>query len=316
MKKWVFLALLALALAAGYSSVVIVDETQMTVITRFGDPTRTLTDPGLYFKAPLPVDRALAVDKRLLVLDVPSREEAPREFLTLDKKNIEVSTYACWKVTDALQFMKTLTSRESAEAILRDAVLSACGKTLASHPLGEMFSITEGQMKLGDIQRTIHETCEAQLEKAYGIDIVDVRLKRINLPEANRSSVFERMRKERQRFASQYLNEGEEEAVRIRSQAKTKEQEILGQAYEEAKRIEAEAEAKAYAIYAEAYERDPEFYEFLRNMESLEKTLTQSTTLFLPADHPYLKGLTPWLALPKPIPTTDVTTPPPGTSGE
>lgn len=314
MKKWMTVLLVILVLVAGWSACVVVSETDLVVITRFGGPTRVLTEAGLYFKAPAPIDRAVYFDRRLLTLDIPRRDDPPREFLTLDKKNIEVACYACWRITDPLQFMRTLGSRADAEAVLRDVVLSAGGKILASYPLGAMFAVNPEQMKLAEITDAIRGACEEQMEKAYGVDIVDVRLKRINLPDANRASVFERMRNERKRFASQYLNEGEKEAARIRAEAKTREQEILGKAYEEQKRIEGEAEARAYAIYAEAFGQDPQFYEFLRSLESYEKTLTQNTTLFIPADHPYLKGLVPWL--PPPSASDDTRRLPPKTDSE
>ncbi|GMU38603.1 MAG: protease modulator HflC [Phycisphaerae bacterium] len=316
MKKLTALLVVLVAGAAGLSCAFTVHETELAVVTRFGKPTLQVSQAGLYFKAPTPIDRVTRIDRRLLVLDVPKFDEPPREFLTGDKKNIEVSAYACWKVKDPLLFLRTLGSREGAEAVLRDAVLSSCGKVLSEFRLDELFSTDPARMKLASITRTIHETCEKQLEDAYGLDIVDIRLKRINLPEANRSSVFERMRYERKKYSSAYLNEGESEAVRIRSAAATEEKQILGQAYEEVKRIEGDAEAKVQSIYAAAFGQDPEFYAFLRYLESYEKSLTQNVTLFVPGDHPYLRGLSPAIGAPPPASPAPQVTPPEGEGAE
>jgi len=303
-----FVVAAALAVLASTSAFTL-HETEFGVVTRMGSPTRELKSPGLYFKAPWPIDRVERMDRRLLLLDVPTREQPPREFFTRDKKNIEVAVFACWRVVEPLTFLKVLRSRDDAEDRLRDKLMGACGEMLAQHDLAEFFSTTPGQMKLPDITRSIHRSCQARIESAWGIELVDVQLKRINLPEANRSSVFERMRTERKRFASEYLNAGDKEASAIRNAAKTREQEILGEAYEQARGIEGQADAQAYAIWNAAFRQDPEFYEFLRRLESYEKTLTRNTTLFLPADHPYLRSLGTWK--PSVAPPTEAVTPAP-----
>jgi len=283
---------LAVALLA-YASVLIVDETQYAIVTRFGDPTRIIRDAGLHFKIPPPVENVIYLDRRLLVLDIPKRDEPPREFLTLDKKNIEVATYTCWKIRDPLKFHKSAGTRSGAEAILRDIVLGVTGRVLAENNLDALISVEPNKMRMDALMDEIQSTCARLVGDEYGIDIADVRIRRMNFPDQNRSSVFERMRAERKQFATQYLGEGETAAAKIRSEADAKRDEILAEAYKQARIIEGQAESKALRTYADAYAQAPDFYEFLRTLESYEKTLTRGTTIFLPADSPYLKWLSP-----------------------
>jgi modulator of FtsH protease HflC len=291
MKTFVGVAVLgALALAA-WSAVFTVDETQFAIVTRFGDPLRVIETPGLQFKWPAPIESVVHLDKRLMVLDWPGPGEPCREYLTQDKKNIEVAAYAAWRIADPLMYLKTLGVRAEAETSLGVIVASELGKTLGHHDFSALLSIDPATLQLEPIMADIRAACAATAAKQYGIAVVDFRIKRINFPEQNRNSVFQRMRAERKRIATRYRSEGEEQATKIRAAADQQRTEILADAYRQAQEIQGRADAEATRIYAEAYGQDPEFYEFLRTLESYAKSLTQRTTLVLPADAPYLNLL-------------------------
>lgn len=291
MKAVVVLALSALVALAVWSVGFAVDQTQYAIVTRFGDPVRVIGEPGLQLKWPAPIESVVHLDRRLLVLDQPGPDEPPREFLTEDKKNIEVFTYTAWRIADPLDFLESVGGREEAEANLGVIVASELGKVLGRHNLSALLSTDAESLRLEAIVSEVRETCARTSREQYGIEVVDFRIKRINFPKQNRNSVFERMRAERKRIATRYRSEGEEEATKIRAAADKQQAELLAQAERQAREIEGRAEAEATRIYAEAYAQDPEFFEFLRTLESYEKSLTQGTTIVLPADSPYLKLL-------------------------
>lgn len=268
-----------------------VDETQYAIVTRFGDPVRVIEEPGFRVKWPAPIESVVYFDRRLLVLGIPGPDDPVREFLTEDKKNVEVSSYTCWRISDPLHYFKALGNRERAETMLGVIVASELGKVLGNYELSALLSTKVEELKLEPVMDEIREACVKMADREYGIKIVDFRIKRINFPKQNRNSVFERMRAERKRIATLYRSEGEEEATKIRARASKLCTETIAKASREAREIEGRAEAEATSIYAEAYGQDPEFYEFLRTLESYETSLTKDTTLVLPADSPYLKLL-------------------------
>jgi len=284
------IAAVALALIV-WSTLFTVHETEYAIVTRFGDPQRVIDQPGLHLKLPWPIDSAVYFDRRLLVLDKPAPGEPPKEYLTLDKKNIEVASYTCWKIEDPLQFLETVGTRADAEAALGDVVAAELGKILGRNELANLLSIETAALRLDEIMGEIRDTCRAVAADEYGIEIVDFRIKRVNFPEQNRASVFDRMRAERKRIATRYRSEGSEEASKIRSDADKKRREILATATRQAEEITGRAEAEATRIYAEAFGQDPEFYEFLRTIDSYKKALTRETTIILRSDSPYLRLL-------------------------
>jgi membrane protease subunit HflC len=276
---------------AAWSMFFTVNETQYAIVTRFGDPVRPISEPGLKIKYPWPIDVAVYFDKRLLTLDKPGPDEPPKELLTLDKKNIEVASYTCWKIAEPQRFLETCGTREGAEAALGDIVYAELGKVLGQHELSALLSIDASELKLDDITEQIRSTCADQAGREYGVQLVDFRIKRIVFPEQNRSAVFERMRAERKRIATRYRSEGAEEAAKIRAQADRERTEIQAKAYRQAQEIEGRAEAEATRIYAEAFGKDTDFYEFLRTMESYKTSLTSKDTIFLDYESPYLRLL-------------------------
>ncbi|MCK4659865.1 MAG: protease modulator HflC [Phycisphaerae bacterium] len=291
MKVFWALAILIVITLTVWSVCFSVHVTQYAIVTRFGDPVRVIEEPGFRVKWLAPIESVVYLDRRLLVLDAPSPGEPAREFLTMDKKNVEVSTYTCWRIKDPLHYLKALGTRQEAEASLGVIVASELGKVLGEHELSALLSIESEELKLASIMEEIREACAQMAKAEYGIEVIDFRIKRINFPEQNRNSVFQRMRAERKRIATRYRSEGEEEAIKIRATADKKRTVVLADAYRQAKEIEGQAEAQATRIYAGAYGQDPEFYEFLRTLESYETSLTKGTTVILPADSPYLKLL-------------------------
>ena len=290
--KAILFALLVIAVLVGAGSAVIfVHETEYAIVVRFGNPIRTIVEPGLNFKYPFPIERTVRYDRRLMVMDIPVREEPPREFLTLDKKNIEVSSYTCWKIVDPLRFLETVGSRAGAEAYLGDIVVSELGKVLGRHDLIALISVNPEDLRLAAMTESIHQSCAETARAECGVEIIDFGIKRINFPEQNRSSVFERMRAERKQIATRYRSEGEQLATGIRAEANRERMEILADAQRQATEIEGRAEAEATRIYNEAYGQNREFYEFLRTLESYEKTLNEGTTILLPPEMEYLKLL-------------------------
>lgn len=333
MRTLVTLVAIVVLAAILLSCCFVVDETQYAIQMRFGRPVRTLIDPGLRFKWPWPIDTVVRFDNRLMLLENPGPGEADREYLTQDEesgigKNVVVTTYTCWRIKrDAgavLRFLETMGDRTSAEARLGDVVVSELGAALGRNDFSVLVSADPQSRRWDEFLDSIRAKCRARVEDAYGIEIVDVKIQRLNFPEQNRRNVFERMRAERETIATRYRSEGEEKATGIRAQANRQREEILARAYETAERIRGEADAEAARTYAEAYGRDPEFYRFIRTLESYEKTLTEKTVAILSGSSEFLRLLNRAAesgeravlhATSRPAATADADRPQPGTDG-
>jgi membrane protease subunit HflC len=289
--RFIVLLLVILLLLVTWSILFTVHETQSAIVTRFGDPVRVIEEPGLRVKYPWPIELVVYFDNRLLTLDKPGPDEPPKELLTLDKKNIEVTSYTCWKIEDPLRFLEACGGRPEAEAALGDIVYSELGRLLGRHDLSTLLSTETEERKLDEITEQIRSTCADQASREYGVQIVEFRIKRIVFPEQNRNPVFDRMRAERKRIATRYRSEGEEEAAKIRAQADKECTETRAHAQRTAREIQGRAEAEATGTYAEAFGQDPEFYEFLRTLESYRTSLSGKTRIILDADSPYLQLL-------------------------
>jgi len=262
----------------------VVDETQIAIVTQFGDPVRVVDTAGLHWKIPQPIQAVRFFDKRLLIYD-----PKPTEFLTNDKKNIVVDAYVAWRVADARHFLETVNDRAGAEVRMADIVASELGATLGQYPLSALISTVEGEMKVGEIMERVSAGCGSTAISSFGIEVAEVRMKRVAFPEQNKQSVFDRMRAERERTAKKYRSEGEEEAIKIRAEADRERQEILAEAYKEATEVRGEGDAEAMRIYGRAYNADPQFYEFLRTLESYEKIIDGRTTVVLSSDSDLLR---------------------------
>ena len=285
-KKFLTIAVLALvALTMLYRTAFTIDETQFAVVTQFGKPVRTITTAGLKLKWPW--QSLLSFEKRLMVYN-----PRPSEFLTRDKKNIVVDNYVAWRVADPNRFLQTVNDLTGAEMRLHDTVWAAAAAALGNTDLSALVSVRPEDVKVQDVMRQVADQSRARALDQYGIEIVDVRMKRLNLPAQNRESVFARMRSERERIAKQYRAEGEAEALKIRAEADKEKARIISEAYREAEKIRGDGDAQSTRIYAEAYSRDPKFYKLVRTLEAYKKVIDPNTTAILSSDSELLKLLT------------------------
>ncbi len=261
-----------------------VRETEYVLITQFGRPLYTLADAGLHAKWPF--QTATYFDRRLRIYN-----PRPSEFLTRDKKNVVVESYVAWRIQDPKRFVETVSDPVGAEMRLHDIVWSGLSAALGTHDLESIVS-TNLQAVQADrmLDQLSSMTDRAALEQ-YGIAVADVRIKRLNLPEQNKQSVYARMRAERERIARQYRAEGEEQALSIRADANRQKEEILSVAYKEAEKVKGEGDAEATKTYSQAYSRNPAFYKLLRTLESYKKIFDDKTTAILSSDSEFLKVL-------------------------
>lgn len=281
------LILIALAFLAVNLVLFEVDATEYAIVTQFGQPMQTITTPGLYAKLPDPIQSIVRINNQLRAYNLPQTE-----FLTADKKNIVLEAYATWKVTDALAFFKTVRDPVGAETRLADIIASELGVALGQVELAQLVTVDTSQMKLPDTLATITQRA-ADRTTQYGFAVTDVRLKQLTFPQTNLTSVFQRMKAEREAIARQFRSEGTEQAAKIRASANTQKAQILADANQQAAETRGQADARAIAIYAAAFGKDPEFYQFLRTLRSYETFINGNTTLILPSDSELLKYLNP-----------------------
>lgn len=264
-----------------------VDATEAAIVTQFGEPVRVITEPGLYAKLPDPLQSVVRVNTQLQLYNLPQTE-----FLTADKKNIVVETYATWQVTDPLAFLKTVRDPIGAETRLADIIASELGASLGQVELAQLVTVETEEMRLPDMLTAVTEGA-ANRTGDFGFTVTDVRLKQLTFPQANLTSVYQRMRAEREAIARQFRSEGTEQAAGIRAAADAEKAQILADANEEAANVRGQADAEAIATYAQAYGQDLEFYQFLRTLESYQAFIDENTTLILPSNSELLRYLNP-----------------------
>jgi membrane protease subunit HflC len=279
MKK-ILLASVAILVLLGLTTVFIVDEKEQVVILAFGKPVRTILEPGINMKVPFPFQEKIKFDDRLLEYDSP-----PEEILSKDKKTLIVDNYVRWRIVDPLQFLKTVQAIPIALSRMDDIVYSELRRELGTHDMVEI--ITENREKLMEI--VTFNSNKATLD--YGIAVIDVRIRRVDLPAENEESIYARMEAERNRQANKFRSEGEEEAQKIRAATDRDKTIILADAYKDAERLRGEGDAAAVEIYAKAYSADPKFYEFVRTLDMYKKIIDDKTTLVLPANSRLFKLL-------------------------
>lgn len=254
-----------------------VDQTQQAIVIQLGKPLEGIKGPGLHFKVPF-IQQVINFETRILVYDA-----APTEILTQDKKNLVVDNYAKWKITEPLKFYKTVKNVSGAQSRLDDIVYAQLRVELGKHTLEDTVSMTRNAI-MDIVTKKSNE-----LAKSYGIEVVDVRIKRADLPEQNEKHVFDRMRAERERQAKQYRSEGAEESQKITAKADMERTIILARANKEAEELMGIGDAESIRIYAEAYQQDLGFFEFSRSLEAYKKTLKEKTTLVMTPDMKFLK---------------------------
>ena len=280
MKKFSIGILVLIALFA-LSTIIMVDETEQIVILQFGKPIRTIKEPGLNWKFPAPFQTSNSFEKRLLEYDVP-----PEEILSKDKKSLIIDNYVRWRIVDPLLFLQTVRAVPTAKTRLDDIVYSELRQELGTHDMVEIITETRELIMEKVTKASNEETSK------YGIEVIDVRIRRVDLPRENEASIYARMEAERKRQANKFRSEGEEEAQKIRAATDRDKTVILAEAYKKSQLIRGEGEAKALDIYAASYSKDSDFYEFTRTLETYEKVIDKKTTLVLPGDSKLFKGLT------------------------
>jgi membrane protease subunit HflC len=225
-------------------------------------------------------------DRRLRVYN-----PRPSEFLTRDKKNLVIENYVVWKIQDPNRFVQTVGDPIAAEMRLHDIIWSGLSAALGTHDLESIVSTSPEKVQAGQMLDNLTALTDRAALEQYGISVVDVRIKRLNLPEQNKQSVYARMRAERERIAKQYRAEGEEQALRIRADADRQREEILSAAYKEAEKVRGQGDAESTRIYGQAYSRNPKLYKLLRTLEAYKKVLDDKTTAILSSDSELLKVL-------------------------
>ena len=271
--------ILLLTVSTIYLSTYIVDKTQYAIEILLGDPVDIVLEPGLNFKFPF-VSRIVFMENRLQDYDAD-----PGAVFTKDKKEMKVDTYSKWRVSDPLKFYETVRTTNGAHARLDDIIYSQTREILGAHTLMEIVS---GNRK--EIRESITLRSRKNARK-FGIEILDVRIKRADLPEQNSQSVFGRMNAERRRQAKLYRSEGEEESLKIRSDADRERVEIIAEAKKINEETRGGADAKATKIYADAYQKDMDFFKFLRSHDVYRNSLQEGTTLLMDANSKFFKYL-------------------------
>ena len=289
--------------------VFIVDETQQVVITQFGKPVgRPISAAGLHFKKPL-IQQASYFEKRILDWDGD-----PNQIPTKDKKYIWVDSLARWKIADALKFLESVGNEMSAHARLDDIVNSATRDVITGHLLVEAIRDSNRILETVEIEEDISLAEEAlepievgrstleglilnkasKLAPQYGIELVDVRIERINYVKDVREKVYDRMIAERKRAAEKYRSEGQGKSAEVSGQLGKELKLITSEAYRKAQGLKGKADAEAITIYAQAYRKDPEFYSFVKTLETYQNTIDDKSTIILTTDadyYKYLKGI-------------------------
>jgi membrane protease subunit HflC len=311
------LVVLGLAIYVLMSSLYTVSEVQQVIITQFGKPVgQPVTSAGLKVKIPF-IQEVNPIDKRVLEWD-----GSPSDMPTKDKLYISVDLFARWRITDPLQYFLRLRDERSAQSRLDDILGSETRNAVAKHELIEIIRTTKDRVPLRDallagseqeqdvgalvpikkgrkmVEQEIFDAA-AQKVQVFGIELLDIRFKRINYNESVRPKIYDRMISERRQIAERFLSEGNGEAARIRGNRVRDLDKIQSEAYRQVEEIRGLADAKATEIYASAYNQSPEavsFYEFTRTMQSYQSIIATNTTLVLSTDSDlfkFLKGMSP-----------------------
>lgn len=281
MKKLIVFASVIVLLVIVYNLFTFtVDETKKAAVLQFGEIIRVIEEPGLHFKLPI-VNNVVYLEDRILNYDIQ-----PRDILTSDQKRLSIDNYAIWRVGEPKRFIEANAGNiTAAQGRIDEIVYSDLRDVLAKHTLDEIVSAKRLEY-LQEVTATSREKLTA-----FGIELIDVRIKRADLPTEIEQAVFSRMRSERERIAAQLRAEGEEKAKQITSNADKEREIILAEANKQAEMIMGEGDAQALEIYANAYNQDPEFYRFWRSLESYKTALKEGTSIVLSTDSDYLRFL-------------------------
>ena len=256
------------------------NERQQGLVLQFGEPKRVIKESGLHFKIPL-IQNIVRYDRRILEYNLPVEE-----VIAVDKKRMLVDSFARFQITDPLEFYKTVGNEVNVRNRLNSNVISSLRRVVGRVTLDELLSAERSNI-MDRIKIEVNDEA-----RRFGIEVVDVRIRRADLPEANSQAIFERMISERVREAKEFRAKGAEEAQRIRAEADKEKTVILAEATRKSEILKGEGESSSIDIYSEAFERDPEFYSFYRSMQAYDKVLGEDgTTMILSPDSEFLQYL-------------------------
>ncbi len=269
MKQAVVVIGIVLLVAVTFSAAFVVHQTEQALVLRFGQIVREVKEPGLYFKWPM-VETTFVIDKRILSLDM-SQEEV----IAADRKRLVVDAFARYRIIDPATFYRAIGSEILANDRLMGAMRSAVRNLLGEQTLAAVLSERRAALMLA-IRDNLNATA-----KEWGMEVVDVRIRRADLPEANNQSIYDRMNSERQQEAAQIRAEGQEEALKIQAEADRQVTVTIAEARRDADITRGEGDGLRNKIFADAYGRDPQFFDFYRSMRAYEVALTPDTTTLL-----------------------------------
>jgi membrane protease subunit HflC len=271
------LAILAvIVLAIGvvtFSSLYTVHQTRQALVLQFGEPKRVVTVPGMHAKIPF-IQEVIYIDRRILAYDAPAEE-----VIASDQKRLVVDAYLRYRILDPLRFFQTMQTEERGRQRLNTILTSSLRQVLGSVPLATLLTIERSKLMRDATART------DELARDFGITVVDVRVKRADLPEANSQAIYARMKTEREREAREFRAQGAEISQRIRSRADREKTVLIAEAQKRAQITRGEGDGKAVKIFADAFGKDPDFFNFYRTMEAYRESLSgDDTTLVLSPD--------------------------------
>ena len=273
-KIGLFATTLLAALALFASTLFVVDQRQFGVLYSFGQIKEVITEPGLRFKLPQPFQNVVFLDRRVLTLDSPETGSIQ----TAEKKNLVVDWLVKWRIADARQFIRNNaggTSIQTAEARLTSVVQDALNSEVTKRTVKDVLSTDRDKIMQGVQQRLIDDA------KTFGIEIVDVRIKRVDFPTSVADSVYQRMKSERQQVANELRSTGGAEGEKIRADADRQRDVLVAEAYRDAQKIKGEGDARASALYAEAFSRDAQFAQFYRSMDAYKAAFNKKSDVMV-----------------------------------
>ena len=274
----VVVAAVVLALLAAYGALFTVYQTKQALVVRLGEPVRVITEPGLHVKAPL-IDTVITLDNRILDL-----ENAPQEVFASDQRRLVIDAFARYRITDVLRFYQTVTNTEGANLRLSSLLNAALRRVL-----GEATLIHVVRDDRAALMARVRDQLDREA-RAFGIEVVDVRIRRADLPEQNSQAVYQRMQTERQRQAASIRGEGNQKSQEIRAKADRDVTVIVAEAQSRAEQTRGDGDAERNRIFAETYGKDPDFFGFYRSMQAYEAGLRASDTrLVLRPDSEFFK---------------------------
>ena len=285
-KKLIAIVVAVVAGLVAWDSFYIINETERGVLTHFGRISPPERQPGIHFKWPRPISTIYKVDHRVQTL-----ANIPHELITEDQKSVLVDGYLMWRVTDPILFVEAIRTGESAVERLSDLYMSAFGIVISNRSQDAFIGLGLEHEDMDAASGSILERIAPVARQNYGIEVLRAGIVEYTLPPENRPSVIQRMISERARIATRYRSEGEEAAIRIEALAIEEHDRIMADAHAEATAILGEAEAEAMALLGRAYREDPDFYTFIRALDSYDLIIDRNTTLMLPADNELFRYL-------------------------